>query len=274
MKADFLTPRQGSERRFNNKKGNITIPDKKPRHKGHFFNLKIAAEINRSLHKIGKIKKSPKPDDNYDMKRYLAGVSIWNHHFTSAGSQTGIDKQYFYTDALGSLVLITDAIGTVQRQYAYDAWGRRVDNSDWSTVLSTTPFLPVSQQPTTQGFTGQDMLDAVGLIHYGGRIYDQKLGRFVQADPGVPYPLNLQSHNRYSYVRNNPLGRVDPTGYADLDSTTTGNGAKPEIFYVLQGDSITVIGNGDASDASGPTPNYQDTFSTNDTGRSLTFTPV
>jgi len=45
------------------------------------------------------------------------------------------------------------------------------------------------------------MLDAVGLIHYGGRIYDQKLGRFVQADPGVPYPKNLQSHNRYSYVR-------------------------------------------------------------------------
>ncbi len=39
------------------------------------------------------------------------------------------------------------------------------------------------------------------------------LGRFISADPLVPEPGNPQSLNRYTYVRNNPLGYVDPTGH-------------------------------------------------------------
>jgi hypothetical protein len=47
----------------------------------------------------------------------------------------------------------------------------------------------------------------------GGRIYDPKLGRFLQADPFIQAPGNSQSLNRYSYVFNNPLAWTDPTGY-------------------------------------------------------------
>ncbi|RLA47790.1 MAG: hypothetical protein DRR42_17360 [Gammaproteobacteria bacterium] len=46
-----------------------------------------------------------------------------------------------------------------------------------------------------------------------GRIYDPKLGRFLQADPFVQSPKNSQSLNRYSYVLNNPLSYTDPSGY-------------------------------------------------------------
>ena len=57
------------------------------------------------------------------------------------------------------------------------------------------------------------MLDEVGIIHMNGRIYDAKLGRFLQADPFIDKPYDTQMLNRYSYVRNNPLNAVDPSGY-------------------------------------------------------------
>jgi len=46
-----------------------------------------------------------------------------------------------------------------------------------------------------------------------GRVYDPNLGRFMEADPIVQAPMNLQSLNRYSYVMNNPLTLVDPSGF-------------------------------------------------------------
>ena len=57
------------------------------------------------------------------------------------------------------------------------------------------------------------MLDAVGVVHMNGRIYDASLARFLQADPYVQFPTDLQSHNRYSYVMNNPLAYTDPSGH-------------------------------------------------------------
>jgi RHS repeat-associated protein len=38
-----------------------------------------------------------------------------------------------------------------------------------------------------------------------GRIYDPKLGRFLQADPLIQSAKNGENLNRYSYVLNNPL---------------------------------------------------------------------
>ena len=46
-----------------------------------------------------------------------------------------------------------------------------------------------------------------------GRIYDAKLGRFLQADPMVEDAKDSQGLNRYSYVMNNPLSLTDPSGY-------------------------------------------------------------
>jgi uncharacterized protein RhaS with RHS repeats len=46
-----------------------------------------------------------------------------------------------------------------------------------------------------------------------GRIYDPLLGRFLSADRVISDGNNLQSYNRYSYVRNNPLTLTDPSGW-------------------------------------------------------------
>ena len=52
-------------------------------------------------------------------------------------------------------------------------------------------------------------------INTGGRFYSPAFGRFLSADSLVPRPGDPQSLNRYSYVRNNPLVLVDPSGMAD-----------------------------------------------------------
>jgi RHS repeat-associated protein len=176
-----------------------------------------ASSGTTTTYTIGNVEKVIKSDGSYDMKRYIGGVALWNYHFDSTGTPPlahPVDMQYMYKDALGSVVMIAGGSGAVKQQYAFNAWGERVDATDWQSVLASTTFLPVSQQFTTQSYTGQEALDAVGLINYGGRIYDPRLGRFVQADPLVDDGEDLQAYNRYAYVRNNPLTLTDPSGFS------------------------------------------------------------
>jgi len=56
------------------------------------------------------------------------------------------------------------------------------------------------------------MLPEFGLINMNGRAYDPVLGRMLQVDNYVQNPFSSQSYNRYSYVLNNPLKYVDPSG--------------------------------------------------------------
>ncbi|OFY04237.1 MAG: hypothetical protein A2W93_05945 [Bacteroidetes bacterium GWF2_43_63] len=46
-----------------------------------------------------------------------------------------------------------------------------------------------------------------------GRVYDPIIGRFLSPDPVLQDPTNAQNYNKYSYVLNNPLKYVDPSGY-------------------------------------------------------------
>jgi hypothetical protein len=62
------------------------------------------------------------------------------------------------------------------------------------------------------------------------RYYSPNLGRFVSVDPVGGVVGSSQSWNRYSYVNNNPIVLIDPTGMMDdRPNTMTGNafGKKP-----------------------------------------------
>lgn len=184
---------------------------------------------------VGNVERVEKPDGSYDMRRYIAGFALWTEHFDSNGNSLGLDKQYLHKDILGSTVLITDGSTAIKQQFAFNPWGERVDLADWQSVLPASTFLPVSSQRTSRGFTGHEMADAVGLIHMKGRMYDARLGRFVQADPFIKDAVDTQSFNRYAYVRNAPLHRIDPTGFIEEVigwGTSYGNSWFPDIgFY-------------------------------------------
>jgi RHS repeat-associated protein len=71
--------------------------------------------------------------------------------------------------------------------------------------------------PTDFQFTGQRKESGFGLYDFNARYYDPTIGRFVSADTMVPGAGNPQALNRYSYVFNNPLRYVDPSGHDPLD---------------------------------------------------------
>jgi len=61
-------------------------------------------------------------------------------------------------------------------------------------------------------FTGQTHDIDTDLHYYNARYYDSALGRFTQADSIIPDAFSSQKMNPYSYVYNNPLIYVDPSG--------------------------------------------------------------
>jgi RHS repeat-associated protein len=92
-----------------------------------------------------------------------------------------------------------------------------------TSFYSRQTYFPFGAQRTTEGsalptdytFTGQKNDASTDLMFYGARYYDTTLGRFTQPDTIVPNPMDPQSLNRYSYVRNNTVNRIDPTGHED-----------------------------------------------------------
>lgn len=77
---------------------------------------------------------------------------------------------------------------------------------------------------TEHHFTGKEHDYESGNDYFGARYYNSAMGRWLTPDPsGLSYadPSDPQSLNLYSYVRNNPLVFVDPTGLAlQLDCYT------------------------------------------------------
>lgn len=124
-----------------------------------------------------------------------------------------VEKAFIFKDHLGSTDVITDASGNIKQSMSFNAWGQRRNERDWDAILNDSQLLLFNTDVTNAGFTGHEQMDEVGLIHMNGRVYDPKLGRFLQADPFIQAATNTQSYNRYSYVLNNPLNATDPSGY-------------------------------------------------------------
>jgi RHS repeat-associated protein len=70
---------------------------------------------------------------------------------------------------------------------------------------------------------GQRIEDNTDLYFYQSRWYDPVVGRFIQPDSIVPEPGNPQALNRYTYVANNPLRFIDPSGHSYIESEQNGS---------------------------------------------------
>jgi RHS repeat-associated protein len=132
-------------------------------------------------------------------------VPLFGAGVPTAAAATPPLVTYFHADHLGSAVVLTDAAGQLLRRVVYQPFGAAVSQSG--------PW-----QPPEYGFTGQRFEAGVALYDYGARWYDPALGRFLQPDPVVSEPFDPQALHPYAYVRNDPLGRIDPLGLASSDS--------------------------------------------------------
>jgi RHS repeat-associated protein len=111
---------------------------------------------------------------------------------------------YMLKDHLGSASTLLDTNGNVvangeQRYYPFGE--KRITSADLKTAHL---------------FTGQLEVGLGGIYSYGARMYSPRLGRFLSADTIVPSWTDPQSLNRFSYVGNNPLRYIDPTGHTYL----------------------------------------------------------
>jgi len=110
-------------------------------------------------------------------------------------------RTYLHEDHIGSLVLMTDASGTVADAIRYDPFGGVVAR------LAAGSSVPV-------GFAFGTFDDASGLLYLHARYYHPRFGRFVSPDSIVPNVFVPLAWNSYAYCANNPQTYSDPSGRA------------------------------------------------------------
>lgn len=102
---------------------------------------------------------------------------------------------YLHTDALGSVVVVTDENANVVDRRVYEPYG--------------LPQTPIADGP---GYTGHDMDGESGLVYMQQRYYDPMVGAFLSVDPIDVNSIAGGGFNRYSYAANNPYSLWDPFG--------------------------------------------------------------
>lgn len=194
---------------------------------------------------------------------YTSGGTDFRHYIYAGGrpvvaiSRTtagAINVRSLLADRQGGISsIVTDSTGASLVSESFSAFGNPREASTWSGA-PTGAELTAMNGVTRQGYTFQTVLGSMGLNHMNGRVEDAITGRFLSPDPRTPNRYNTQSWNRYSYVNNNPLTYVDPTGFdEDLPYHPSSEGGDDG------GDTGVVAGEGGVVDRGDPPASTADT---------------
>lgn len=123
-----------------------------------------------------------------------------------AAVQSNGQTYHLHPDHLGTPRLITDAAKAKVAYHVYYPYGEELS--------------PINQDAERLKFTGHERdlgvstSNADDLDYMHARFYNPRLGRFLSVDPLLESasPFRPQTWNRNSYVADNPLKYVDPTG--------------------------------------------------------------
>jgi len=148
------------------------------------------------------------------------------------GMQATIDAtngtQYTTTDTLGSPRVATNSSAAVVSRHDYLPFGTEL----FAGTGGRTAAMGFSATDgNRKKFTGYERDSETGLDFAQGRYYNPSGGRFTSPDPllSSSRPSDPQSWNKYSYVRNNPLNRVDPSGLWDWGPSLGGPASDAEL---------------------------------------------
>ncbi|MBK9709091.1 MAG: RHS domain-containing protein [Acidobacteria bacterium] len=109
---------------------------------------------------------------------------------------------WLHTNHLGNSSRMTDQNGTMVYRGEFDPYGNLV--YEWGLAGLNT-----------RKFTGYERDSNTGLDYANARMYGPGRGRFMQPDPAGLKGANRNnpaSLNRYSYVNNDPVNSIDPSG--------------------------------------------------------------
>jgi RHS repeat-associated protein len=154
----------------------------------------------------------------------IAAVSAF--FMTSASlCSAGERVEYIHTDALGSVVAVTNQAGEVISRASYEPYGATQDRSDGPAYAGHVSDLET------------------GLSYMQQRYYDPDAGRFLSVDPVGPGRSSGALFNRYYYAGNNPYRYYDPDGrctgsrITNVDNTCASTGE-----FTTQAKSATSVG--------------------------------
>jgi RHS repeat-associated protein len=127
-------------------------------------------------------------------------VYAGGRHLATYSGGTGGTTYFIHADWLGTERARSNVAGASYETCTSLPFG------DWLTCSGG--------DPSPMHFTGKEHDNETNLENFGARYDASSMGRFMSPDPlmASAHVGDPQSWNRYSYVLNNPLGLVDPTG--------------------------------------------------------------
>ena len=133
------------------------------------------------------------------VRRYLNGP-LGAYALTNASATF-----YYHNDPLGSVTDMTNASGTAEWQYTYEAYGVPLTATNVSGSAPTNPLR----------FQAQYLDGETSLYHLGARRYDPSTGLFGALDP-LENAATAPYNSPYVYVGGRPTVLVDPLGLFGL----------------------------------------------------------
>jgi RHS repeat-associated protein len=126
--------------------------------------------------------------------RYVRGINY------IARIDAAAKTSYYLFNGHGDVVQTVSESGDVENQYDYDIFGN--------------PTLTVEVYANAIRYAGEFLDVETGLYYLRARYYNPFIGRFISEDSYWSEDANPLSLNRYTYVNNDPLRFVDPTGHS------------------------------------------------------------
>ncbi len=162
----------------------------------------VNGEFTRYVYIDGKV------IEELDMQGNTKARNVWSNsmllfrqdHVNNRGG-------YYVYNGHGDVVKILDNAGSVLKSYEYDIWGNTKSTSSNTAKPFSNPYR----------YAGELFDDESGLIYLQARYYSPSTGRFITKDTYEGEINNPLSLNLYTYVHNNPLKYIDPSGNVAVD---------------------------------------------------------
>ena len=138
----------------------------------------------------------------------------------------------FVRNLQGDIIAVVDQDGETLVEYSYDPWGKVTSTHNGENLTELEASLVMVMCPFA--YRGYNYDFSTGLYYLQSRYYNPEWGRFLNCDD-TNILLATQGEtlgaNLFAYCNNNPVNRVDYTGYEATD--TPSNRILTQVLEIL-----------------------------------------